>query len=257
MRLPLLLALGLLAAPALAEEPDWLAEDPAGITGPGAVPVGEVQVTLGLGYDRARSGRARDSWAGALEVEAGIAPGLDLRFAQLGAHGRAGPRLPEEEAPDWGGATQLGLRLELAGQRGWLPALGVIALARTEYGRFRPVQEAEAGLLLASTLTEDRPVTLSLNLGWVARIDPEPGERSGRYAGAAAISQAVRPDTLIGLTWLREQQEHGERDADVILGSLRQRLSETLLLGAFAGGGVGRDSPRVVLGLSLKWIIGG
>jgi hypothetical protein len=99
--------------------------------------------------------------------------------------------------------------------------------------------------------------TLHANIGWVARIEPEPGERPGRYTGAAAISQAVRPDTLLGLSWLREQRERGERDADIILGSVRHRLAENLILGASAGGGVGRDTPRVVLGVSLKWIIGG
>lgn len=257
MRLPLLLALGLLASPVLAEEPDWISEDPAGITGPGAVPVGQVQVTFGLGFDRARSGRARDSWGGSVDIEAGLAPGLDLQFTQSGGYGQSGSRLPEDEAPAWGGTSELGLRLELAGQRGWLPALGVIALARAEYGRFRPAQEGEVGLLMASTLTEDRPVTLSLNLGWVARLDPEPGERAGRYTGAVAISQAVRPDTMIGLTWTREQQDEGERDANVILGSVWHRLADNLLLGAAAGGGVGRDSPRLQLGVALKWVFGG
>ena len=86
-----------------ASEPDWIAEDPAGITGPATVPVGEAAMTFGFAQTQARSGRARGTSLGAVEAEAGIAPRLDLRFVQALGYGRTGARLDESEAPAWGG----------------------------------------------------------------------------------------------------------------------------------------------------------
>lgn len=243
---------------AAASEPDWITEDPAGITGPAAVPVGEAAATFGFGYDRARSGRARGTSTGAVEVEAGIAPRLDLRFAQSLGYGRAGARLDEAEAPAWGGLSQLGLRVEVAEQQGWLPAFGLLALARTEYGSFRPMQEVEGVALFAAALQDGpNPLTAHLNLAYASRLDPEPGERPGRYGVRAALSQAVAPATLVGLTWLNEQGERGEHDANLLLASARHRLADNLILGAEIGTGVGPEGPAFVAGLSLKWILGG
>lgn len=243
---------------ASASEPDWIAEDPAGITGPGVVPVGEAAVNFGFGQTQARSGRARGTSTGTVEVEAGIAPRLDLRFAQSLARGRAGDRLDEAEAPAWGGLSQLGLRVELAEQQAWLPAIGLLALARTEYGSFRPMQEVEGVALFAAALQDGpNPLTAHLNIGWATRLDPEPGERPGRYGIAAALSQAVTPATLVGLTWLNQQGERGEHDENVLLASARHRLADNLILGAEIGTGVGAEGPAFVAGLSLKWILGG
>lgn len=80
-----------MGAPATAET-DWIAEDPAGITGPATVPVGEAAVSFGFAQTQARSGRARGTMTGAVEAEAGIAPRLDMRFAQALGYGRAGGR---------------------------------------------------------------------------------------------------------------------------------------------------------------------
>jgi hypothetical protein len=245
------------AVPAAADE-DWIAEDPAGITGPATVPPGEATVNFSFGYDRARSGRARGTSTGMVEVEAGIAPRIDLRFAQALGRGRAGERLDEAEAPAWGGLSQLGLRLEMAEQQGWLPAVGLLALARTEYGSFRPMQEVEGVALFATALQDGpNPLTAHLNIGWATRLDPEPGERPGRYGIAAALSRAVTPATQVGLTWLNQQGERGEHDENVLLASVRHRLAENLILGAEIGTGVGPEGPAFVATLSLKWILGG
>jgi hypothetical protein len=241
-----------------ASEPDWIAEDPAGITGPAAVPVGEAAMTFGFAQTQARSGRARGTSLGAVEAEAGIAPRLDLRFVQALGYGRTGARLDESEAPAWGGLSQLGLRVELAEQQGWLPAIGLLTLARTEYGSFRPMQEVEGVALFAAALQDGpNPLTAHLNLAYASRLDPEPGERPGRYGVRAALSQAVAPATLVGLTWLNEQGERGEHDANLLLASARHRLAENLILGAEIGTGVGPEGPAFVAGLSLKWILGG
>lgn len=253
----LLPLIALAAAPAVAND-EWIAEDPAGITGPATAPVGEAAVSFGFGHERARSGRARGTSTGAVEVEAGIAPRLDLRFAQSLGYGRAGARLDEAEAPAWGGLSQLGLRVELAEQQGWLPAIGLLTLARTEYGNFRPMQEVEGVALFAAALQDGpNPLTAHLNIGWATRLDPEPGERPGRYGIAAALSQAVTPTTLVGLTWLNQQGERGEHDENVLLASARHRLADNLILGAEIGTGVGAEGPAFVAGLSLKWILGG
>lgn len=245
------------AIPAVAND-EWIAEDPAGITGPATVPVGEGAVSFGFGYDRARSGRARGTSTGAVEVEAGIAPRLDLRFAQSLGYGRAGARLDEVETPAWGGVSQLGLRVELAEQQGWLPAIGLLTLARTEYGSFRPMQEVEGVALFAAALQDGpNPLTAHLNLAYATRLDPEPGERPGLYGVRAALSRAVTPATVVGLTWLNQQGERGEHDENLLLASARHRLAENLILGAEIGTGVGAEGPAFVAGLSLKWILGG
>lgn len=249
---------GLAFATPAAAETDWIVEDPAGITGPAAVPVGEGAVTFGFGQIQARSGRARGTSVGAVEAEAGIAPRLDLRFAQALGYGRAGARLDESEAPAWGGLSQLGLRVELAEQQGWLPAIGLLTLARTDYGSFRPVQELEGVALFATALQDGpNPLTAHLNLAYASRLDPEPGERPGRYGVRAALSRAVTPAMLVGLTWLNEQGERGEHDANLLLASARHRLADNLVLGAEIGTGVGPEGPAFVAGLSLKWILGG
>jgi hypothetical protein len=256
-----LLLLVLLAAslPALAEEVEPLQEDPFDVTGPAATPVGEVSLTLTGQYLRDRSGRRRDTGVGTLELETGVAPGLDLRFLQSGAYGRAAPRDAEDSAPSWGGVTQLGLRWEIAEERGPWPAFGVFGAGRIEYGRSTPVTEFDAVALLQKTLRPgELPLGAWFNLGWTARLDPLPGERPGRYFLAAALGQTVARDTQLSLTYLLNQQERGERDLQLVEGGIRHRLADRqTILGAAVAAGIGRDSPALQVTFTVKHVFGG
>ena len=90
----LLVALPILSAYG---EPEPLMEDPFGIIGAAPTPVGGQTLALGLGYTRARNGANRDLYGGALEAEAGLVRGLDLRFAQTAEYGPAAP-YPADDA---------------------------------------------------------------------------------------------------------------------------------------------------------------
>ncbi len=257
MRVPplALLAALALAAP-LGAEP--LMEDPAGILGVAPTGPEEVALTLTGTFERARDGRARNGRGGEAELEIGLAPGLDLRLSQAALRGQAGPRGDEARWPAWEGASRIGLRWQLAEQDGWRPDLGLAGGFGTEYGLGRPSEVLQATALAGWRLRDGpAPTALTLNLGWETRLDPEPGERPGRYQGAIGLGQSVAPDTMLGLAWVREQQERGERDLNLVLGSVRHRPAEGVILGAFAGGGVGRDSPSWVAGVSLKLVFGG
>jgi hypothetical protein len=115
-------------------ETEALMEDPFGIVGVTPTAMGGQTLGLGLGYTRARNGANRDLYGGALEAEAGLVRGLDLRVAQTIEHGPAAPYPADDAKRVWGGLSQLGLRWQLLEEDGWRPALGVFGALRTSYG---------------------------------------------------------------------------------------------------------------------------
>ncbi|WP_270938960.1 hypothetical protein [Falsiroseomonas oryzae] len=251
-----LLALAL-ALPARAEE-EPLLEDPPGLVGVEPTAPGGATLTLGGGYERARNGRARDTYIGGLEAELGQVDGLDLRVQQAVAYGRAAPSDPEATAPSWGGATQLGLRWRLMEGSGPLPSVGVWGALSTAYGRSRPTEDATLLALLAWRLREgERPIALTANLGGSFRLDPEPGERPAGYELSAGLAFGVARDTSLGLSYARIQQDRGERDANLVQAGVWHRLAERgPILGVVAGAGIGRDSPSLLAGITLKFLFG-
>lgn len=257
---PALLALlaGLVPAamPARAEEP--LLEDPAGMVGVEPVRPGGYTATLGGAWERARSGRRRDTFGAALEAEAGLVRGFDLRVQHFGLYGRAAPRDAEETAPSLGGETRIGLRWQILEEGAWVPALGVFGAVTTAYGRSRPATDLEVTTLFGRTLRGgDRPVALLLNAGWAERLNPEPGERAGRYQLAAGIAHALAQDISVGLSVERNQGDRGERDETLVQAGLWHRLAGGGPILSLRGGfGIGRDSPNLLLGVTLKWEIG-
>ena len=64
-----------------------------------------------------------------------------------------------------------------------MPTIGVLGRGRVIYGPGRPAYETDLVALFGKTFTPagKLPAGLNLNLGWVARIDPLPGERPNRY----------------------------------------------------------------------------
>lgn len=242
-------------ADARAEEP--LLEDPVGVLGVTPVSPGGFTVTLGAAWERARSGSQRDSFGGGLEAEAGLVRGLDLRFQQFGLYGRAAPYNDEATAPSWGGETRLGLRWQILEEGEWLPAFGVFGAVSTAYGRSRPATDLEATALFGKTLLGGaRPVALLVNAGWAERLNPEPGERPGRYQLSAGIAHALALNTSVALSVERNQQDRGDQDQTLVQAGLWHRLGSGPILGAGIGFGIGRDSPSLVLGATVKWVLG-
>jgi hypothetical protein len=254
-----LLAATLAATSARAED-EPLLEDPVGLLGPAPTPVGGYTVTLGGGYARARNGPNRDTFGGSLESEAGILPGLDLRFSQGLGYGNAAPYPLDAAQRVWGGSTALGLRWQfLEEDDGLRPALGVFGAVSTDYGETsRPSQAGLAQALLSKTLIGGaRPVALYLNAGWSELFSPQPGERAGRYAFAAGVAHSLALNTSVALSYSLSQQDRGERDEKIVSAGLWHRLAPGgPILGLGLGAGIGRDSPSVQAGVTLKWLLG-
>ena len=127
------------------------------------------------------------------------------------------------------------------------------------YGPGRPAEEAEVVALLGKIVrTGDRPFGVNLNLGWTARLDPKPGDRPNRYLLIATAGQVVSRDTALVASYLRQQQERGERDFDLIQAGVRHRLpgGGGAVVGLAAGVGLTRDSPRFQISFAVQWAIG-
>jgi len=271
----LLLALLLPAGSAAAqEEPITLADDPFEITDPVTAPPGEAELAVVGTYTRARRGRVRDTGGADTELEIGVAPRLSLRLGQTGAYGNldvrrrlgfasaaggAGDSGDDDESGQrayWGGSTRLGALYQLAEGRGAAPAIGLLGRARMIYGPGRPAYEADVAVLFGKNFAGGAgglPLGVNLNLGWVARVDPLPGERPNRYFVNASVGQAVSFDTALVATYAREQQERGQRDFSLVQVGLRQRLPGAgFVVGLALGVGTNRDSPRFEVALAVQ-----
>jgi hypothetical protein len=259
LRLALLaLLLGAPIIPAQAEN-EPLLEDPFGLIGVATTAAGGQTASLGFGLSRAREGANRSLYGGALEAEAGLIPGLDLRFAQTLEYGPAAPYPADEGARLWGGLSQLGLRWQFMEEDGWRPALGVFGALRTAYGETSgPSRSGQIVGLLNKTIKDGpRPLAFSFNAGWSELFNAAPGERAGRYEFAAGLAQTLGEDTSLGVSYLRNQQDHGGRDQNIIAAGLWNRLGKAgPIIGAGAGVGIGDDSPRFLVFASAKWLFG-
>ena len=247
------------AAPIAHAESEPLLEDPFGIIGPAATPVGGQTTTLGLNFTRSRHKTNRDLYNGSVEAEAGLVRGLDLRFSQNLEYGPAAPYPRDEAARLWGGYTQMGLRWQLTEEDGWRPALGVFGALQTSYGETsRPSENGQILALLSKTIIEGpRPLAFLLNAGWSELFNPEPRERAGRYQAAMALAQSVAQNTSLGLTYAVDQQDRGQNDKNTITAGIWHRLGDSgPILSAGAGAGIGDDSPRFLVFAQAKWLFG-
>ena len=239
--------------------PEPLMEDPFGIIGVAPTAAGGQTLSLGLGYSRAREGANRDLYGGALEAEAGLVRGLDLRFAQTAEYGPAAPYPADDAKRLWGGLSQLGLRWQILEEDGWRPALGVFGALRTAYGETSgPSQSGQIVALLSKTIIEDpRPLALSANAGWSELFNAAPGERAGRYEFAAGLTQNLAQNTSLGVSYLRNQQDRGEKDQNIIAAGVWHRLAPAgPIMAAGAGAGIGDDSTSFLVFASFKWLFG-
>ncbi|MCA3414840.1 MAG: hypothetical protein INF84_09570 [Roseomonas sp.] len=254
----MLLVIALPTLPAHGET-EALMEDPFGIIGVTPTAAGGQTLSLGLGYSRAREGANRNLYGGALEAEAGLVRGLDLRFAQAIEYGPAAPYPADDAKRVWGGLSQLGLRWQILEEDGWRPAMGVFGALRTAYGETSgPSQSGQIVGLLSKTLIEGpRPLALSFNAGWSELFNAAPGERAGRYEFAAGLTQSIGQDTSLGFSYLRNQQDRGEQDQNILAAGIWHRLGRAgPIMAAGAGAGIGDDSPSFLVFASLKWLFG-
>lgn len=250
-------------------EPISLADDPFEITDPSATPPGEAEIAFVGSYTRARIGRVRDTGGLESELELGVLPSFTLRIGQEGAYGNLEVRrrlgfgtdvtTDGAERAYFGGSTRLGALYQLSEERGAVPALGLLGRVRTIYGPGRTAYEADTTALASKTIAGgQRPLAAHLNLGWVARIDPLPQERSNRFYVNASVGKTVTHDTALVATYAREQQEPGQRDFSLLQAGFRHRLPDGLAVVGFAAGvGFNRDSPRFALAFAVQWAFGG
>lgn len=254
------------------DEPITLADDPFEITDPNATPVGEATLATAGSYERAPSGRVRNTYGAETELGFGIAPNLDVRIGQSGAYGNLdiGRRLgtiASEEIGRFadggraalGGVTQLGSLYQFSEDRDGRPAMGVLGRVRALYGPGDTAYETEAVALFGKTLIGgERPLGISLNVGLISRIDPGPNDRKNRYLVNASIGQSIARDTALVMTYAREQQERDEVDFALFQMGVRHRLrDQRAILGLAAGLGLSRNSPALQIAFAVQWELGG
>lgn len=271
-RLPRALVVALLAVLVLPDvspaqdEPITLADDPFEITDPNATPVGEATLATAGSYERAPSGRVRNTYGAETELGFGIAPNLDVRIGQSGAYGnldigrRLGTIASEETGRAvLGGVTQLGSLYQFSEDRDGRPAMGVLGRVRALYGPGDTAYETEAVALFGKTLIGgERPLGVSLNVGLISRIDPGLNDRKNRYLVNASVGQSIARDTALVMTYAREQQERGEEDFALFQMGVRHRLrDQRAILGVAAGLGLSRNTPALQIAFAVQWELGG
>ena len=254
------------------DEPITLADDPFEITDPNATPVGEATLATAGSYERAPSGRVRNTYGAETELGFGIAPNLDLRIGQSGAYGNLdiGRRLgtvasEQTESPvrggraELGGVTQLGSLYQLSKEQDAVPAVGLLGRVLALYGPNGTAYETDAVALFGKTLVGgDKPLGVSLNLGLISRIDPGPNDRSNRYLMNVSVGQAITRDTALVATYAREQQERGDQDFSLAQIGIRHRLrGQRAIIGVAAGFGLNRDTPQYQIAVAIQWELGG
>lgn len=251
-------------------QPLALADDPFEITDPLAARPGEAELNVVGFHERARSGTYRGTSALDTEIQAGLAPRLEIRIGQLGTYGNLDLRgqparleamglSSDSGVPARGGATRLGALYQFTNGSGGLPVASVLGRVRTIYGRDRPGYEGDVFALFAYSLgPEGRPLGLNLNVGWTSRFNPIRGERTRLHSISATIGQGLSRNSVIVLGYVRRQQERGEQDLSLVEIGMRQRFTETLPVVALAAGfGTNRDSPRWRISVAAQWSFGG
>ncbi|CAO4154201.1 hypothetical protein DHODJN_20630 [Methylorubrum extorquens] len=253
------------------DEPITLADDPFEITDPRATAPGEANLSVIGSYERAAQGRVRSTIGAETEFSTGVAPNLDVRFGQTGAYGNLDIRrrlgtvstnesgLPADDArAALGGTTRLGALYQLTDEQGAMPAIGLVGRVRALYGPGRVAYDTETVALLGKTLRGgELPLGVSLNLGWVTRLNPQQGERANHYLLNASVGQAISRDTALVATYAHEQQDRGDQDFSLVQVGVRHRVrDQRTILGVAAGFGLNRDTPQFQITAAVQWELG-
>ena len=150
---------------------------------------------------------------------------------------RSGPE-PDESA------IGVGALYVLNDEKHVLPAFALSADYNAAIGPGDRGSELELAGIASKTLEPTMQRRLHLNVAWIRRFDPSEEERRNSYRFAAGYSQLLSPNTVVIADYVRERQERGERDANVLELGFRHRAMERVTLGIGAGAGIGHDSPR-------------
>jgi hypothetical protein len=246
---PLALAVALAASPAVAqggeEETERSPDIPFEVEDAFATPRGEGEISGGFLYRRGRGSGGRDTYEVAPQIQLGLPYRLEFRAAVEESFGNS-------EQARQGGFVRLGLFHQFNEERPGQPVFGVLGAVTLPYG---PVERGTETTLLGAVSrfsSGKLPFGLHANAVWYARIDPTPEERPHRYRIIVSASQAVRTNTVLVASFLRESQERGEQDRNLIRLGFRHRLPDNRTsFGLLAGFGIGRDSPRFEIGLGV------
>jgi hypothetical protein len=208
---------------------------------------GQFQLQGTFGYERARGGRE------------GFTPGATLKYGlndrmELSLDGAYG--LGNDSGVNLGSIGPA-LTWRLADQEGWRPTLSLSLGAAMPFGPGRGGWGTELGAATSwVTGSGTGHWGLHLNAGFLATIDPLPGERPNGYLFGGAISHVLNPQTVLVAAYAQQTQDEGERDLRLVEAGVIRNLTETLSLGLAAGAGVNRDSPRLRLTAALTYSFG-
>jgi len=211
-----------------------------------AVTPGRLELQGAARYDRIHG---RDAVQLLPRVQLGVIEGLQVNLAlpyTVGSGRRYDP-----------GSAGGGLLYNLNRERDWLPAFALAVDYSAPIGPER--RSAEVGLtgIATKTITPAVDRRLNLNVAWLRALNPDEEERRDRYRVIVGYSQLVAPNIVAVLDYSRESQERRERDANIVEAGLRYQFTDAVTLGAGAGFGVGRDSPRFRAIASIQVGFGG
>jgi hypothetical protein len=205
---------------------------------------GSFQLELEGGFERSRQGR--DMFDPAPTLKYGVTDRLELSLG--GSYGFG----------DASGANQgslgPGVTYRLVDQSGLVPTLALTAGVSLPFGPGHGAVTTDVGAV-ASWATGRGPGAFGLHLGgsWVARPNPEEGERRNGYAFGVAVSHVVTSDTVLVVGYAEESQDRGERAQRLVEAGFSRDLWENVSLGVAAGAGLNDDSPRFRLRAALKY----
>lgn len=209
---------------------------------------GQFQLQGTFAYDRAQGGREGFSPGGTLKY--GLNDRVELSLD--GAYGLGNAAGVNQ------GSIGPALTWRLADQVGWRPTLSLSLGAAMPFGPGRGGWGAELGAATSwVTGSGTGHWGLHLNAGFLATIDPLPGERPNGYVLGGAVSHVLAPRTVLVAAYAQQTQDEGERDLRLVEAGVIRTLTDTLSLGLAAGAGVNRDSPRLRLTAALTYSFGG
>lgn len=126
-----------------------------------------------------------------------------------------------------------------------MPALAVSADVAKRLGVAGSSPEVGLSAIATKTITPAVDRRLHLNVSWLRALDPDEEDRRDRYRVIVGYSQLVSPSVVAVLDYIRQSQERREwRASNVVEAGLRYQYTDAVTLGAGAGFGIGRDSPR-------------
>ncbi|WP_043834912.1 hypothetical protein [Muricoccus aerilatus] len=134
----------------------------------------------------------------------------------------------------------------------WLPAFTAGIDASTPIGPGDRATQLQLTGVVTRTIDPAGNKRLHLNAAWITRFAPSAEERHNQYRVVAGYSQLLGRDTALIVDYVRERQEFGQRDANIVEVGFRHRLSERATAGFGGGAGIGRDSPRYRALFSLE-----